>query len=108
MSGIESLLRGLDEVVHGHLRDHDLHLDLRKQRRIDDGTTIAVGRTLLDTAAHDLAHCHSSYTKLVQGFLQCIEFRKLADNSDLVHAGIEFLCKGRLFHYLDCSVSHGL
>ena len=88
MSRIERSLGCLDHLVHGNSRNDDFHLYLRYQCRVNDSASVALGRTFLNAAAHNLIHCHAGDAELVERFLELIKSRKPADDGNLVHTCI--------------------
>ena len=83
MTGVQNLLRRLDDASHRNLADNDVDLDLRKQRCLNRNTTVVLRSTLLRAAAEYVGDGHTCDAEIHHRVLQALQAGLLAHDLDL-------------------------
>ena len=105
MSGIQCFFRRFDHRIDRNFSDYNLHFHFGKKVGIEFHTSVFFSGSFLYSASHDLCHCNSGYSQVVQCCLQCIKLRKPADNADLMHSCIIYTIHTRLLtDHFDCGI----
>lgn len=86
-AGLGRLADRLDGAFHQGIRQNDLEFHLRQEIDHVLGTAIELGMALLAAETLRLDHGDALQADLLKGFLHLVEFERLDDRFDLLHAG---------------------
>ena len=101
MTGIKNLFRCFNNAPDRNLADNNIKLNFRKQSRLNFNAAVKLRLALLCSAAENMAHCHTRYSKLCQSVFELFKTRFLADDFNLREFYAAFASFFKRWHFFD-------